>query len=276
MDWLPFALLAGAADIGYNLLTRVSLKGKEKALEYSWAFGVVRTVIFLVWVIFDFNLLLSPGNILLLLAIGSLNILTIYLLMQMHSINELSVSTVIGTLRMIWVPIIAFLLLGEILKPSEYLGILTLFSGVIFVASPSKLVKDKAARTALLFSLSVALVSVLIKSAVNNNSVATIVLFMSFPIALIYPLIAKNKLRLIKSIRHDFVKKAGITLFSVVALYSYTKALSLGEVGKVNAIFQAMAILTVFSGIVFLKERRKITYKIVGIILAVVGSIIII
>jgi len=219
---------------------------------------------------------MSSSNILSLFLLGFVNTINIYLLMKMHSLNELSVSSVIVTLRIVLVPIFAFLFVGEKLNFMEYAGIVTIFMGVSIVTSPSKLIRDGATRVALFFAITTAVATTLLKRLIGDNSVPILALFMSFPLVFVIPLISKNKKRLIMSIKTDFVKKAGIALVSAATLSLLAFALRFGAVGKVNAIFQSMTILTVISGIVILKERERMLYKIVGIVIAVTGTLLLV
>jgi drug/metabolite transporter (DMT)-like permease len=219
---------------------------------------------------------MSSSNILALFLLGFVNTINIYLLMKMHSLNELSVSSVIVTLRIVLVPIFAFLFVGERLNFMEYVGIATVFMGVSIVTSPRKLIRDGATRVALLFATTTAVTTTLLKGLVADNSVPILALFMSFPLVFVIPLISKNKKRLVMSIKTDFVKKAGIALVSAATVSLLAFALRFGAVGKVNAIFQSMAILTVISGIVILKERERMLYKIVGIVIAATGTLLLV
>lgn len=275
-NWLYLILAAGVVNVFYDLITRYSLKDKTTELEYAWAFGLVRTVFFSILLFFDYKFSPSLRNTLLLLLIGTLNTANIYLLMKMHSANELSISTTIIKLQTVFIPILSFIFLSEKLLMKEYIGILILFLGVTIVMSPKKIIYDKAARIALFFSIGASITTVLMKGVSSEASTPMIGLFMSFPILFIIPLFTKRKIEFIKKVKDEFGKKSAIAILGATTLYLFISALSFGEVAKISAIFQGTAVLSVVSGILLLKERERMLAKVAGILIATAGALILI
>src|SRR3990167_6577495 len=140
--WFLNSSIAGGLSAVFNYFNRYVLKENEDSTAYAWYFELIR---FSFFALVGYSSLLTPYSIkiiFLLFVSGMLEILGVYIYMKMHTFSELSVSTIISRTRLIWVPVFAFIILGERLGTREYLGILTLFIGVITVASPRKLAMD--------------------------------------------------------------------------------------------------------------------------------------
>jgi len=275
--WLFLAVLSGFFDVGYNTLSRFALKDGEKSVHYAWIFSVFRSILFLIPALFFSQFVPTSKGIMILILLGAANFLNISLFMKMHSLNHLSASSIISRLRMVWVPLISFAILGERLLAKEYLGIAVLFLAVFLIISPKRLIRDKAVTTALFFSLTAAVVTILLKVAAEVTTTPMIIFAMSFPTALLLPFLKNKREEIFKDWRKDFGQKILITGLSILLLYTFIWALELGgTVSKVNAIFQSTAALSVFSGMIFLKEREDLWHRVAGAGLIVAGALLLI
>jgi len=270
--WLIFVLLGGFANIGYSFISRKSLKDSDDALLYSCWFSILRTIPLIPILFIDYQFLPSFKNIFFLILLGLINTVNIFLFMRMHSRTELSISTIVLRLRTIWVPLLAFVFLGERLIANEYLGIVFLFMAAILIASPKRLIFDKSVNTVFIFSINTSIVTIILKQLAPNNSPTVTALAMSLIPALILPFVVNgNGKNIFHNWRSKLRSRLGIALFSLISLYSFIFALKFGEVSKVNALFQSMSMLTVIIGIVVLKERKLLAKKLIGTALAVIG-----
>ncbi len=276
--WLIFATLAGTADVAYNYLSRTSLRNGGDASSYAWWFSFLRLIFFSFLILFTGNpLKFSTYQFGLLATLGLINFFNLSLFMKMHTLTELSLSQIILRLRMVWVPLLAFFLIGEKLQPLEYLGIVLLFFAAAVVASPKKIIKDPALLTTFIFSLTTSIVTLLIQRASLFTQTPTIIFAMSAPTVLLTPLVIKGaKTRLFRKWNKELPQKFFIAALSVVLLYALVWAFRLGPVGKVNAIFQGVSILSVLAGITFLKEKENLVKKIIGSALAFGGILLLI
>lgn len=275
--WLQLAFLAGLADIGYNFVTRKVLRHENDPVEFAWSLPAIRSVIF-IFALKDFKIYLTTSEYLILASLGLVTFANIFLFMKMHSLTQLSLSTIIVRLRMVWVPLIALILIGKSLSVTNYIGILVMFSAVLLVSSPRKIIEDKAIKSALIFSINTSLLVVLQKLASSFATIPMIILTMSIPPAILLPFFVKNpKRRLFTALRKNFDKKLTITLFSLLTIYLLVSSLGVGgDPGKVTAISQGTSILAVIFGISLLKEKEQVLQKIIGSILAVIGVLLLI
>lgn len=208
----------------------------------------------------------------LLLAVGITEFISVYLYMKMHQYSQLSISTILSRTRLIWIPIIAYLFIGENLKPSEYFGILLLFAGVSVTVAPHKFFIDKGAIYANLAAFVIAINVILLKLVTPYASPSVILFSYSLPSVILFPLLMKNpKKRLLASSKKKLLPKIVATLASMGASYFLILALKTGDVSKVNAIYQGMMVTGVLAGIILLKEKEDIAKKIVGTAVTLAG-----
>lgn len=273
-NWFFYVFLAGVSSVIFNYLNRYILKDNDDATSYGWWFEVFRTLIFLPFVVFsakpDFNL----QNILLFAFIGISEIFSVYFYMKMHAKSELSFSMIVSQLRLVWIAILAFFILGERLASVEYLGILFVVLGQVVVALPKKLIFDKGLKYALLSSIFTATNSILAKSAAPAFSTSLYIVAMGLPTILFFPLVmneGKKRLHAFKGVAFRQILFA--VTFNALAMVFLLAALKLGPVSTVIAIFQSMMVLSIAAGIILLKERDNLANKIIGSFIVFTGTL---
>lgn len=271
-NWLIFAALAGLGSNAANFVNRYVLRNGHDPTAYAWWFEVVRTIIFTFWALFNFQLIFSYRNLSILLLLGIVEFLSVYVFMKMHAFTELSISSVIVRLRLIWVPLLALAFLGESLSYIEYVGIITIFTGsTITIVSP-KIHKDKGIMFAFIASFTAALLAIFMKMAIEFTNTPVIMIFQALPTILIFPLIMKNpRKRIYQTFKKNIDKNIMSTIFNVFAMTLLVLALRSGFTSKVIAVYQSMLIVTVLAGIIFLKENKRIKRKIIASIVTALG-----
>lgn len=270
--WIILAIVGGIGSNIFNFLTRYALKDGDDAVAFAWFFELIRGVIFAVAVFADppQTLTLSDGT--LLLIVGIIEIVCIYLYMKMHSHAHLSISAIIIRMRLIWIPIIAFLLLHEMLRAHEYIGILILLSGLLIAGAPHKIKNDKGVRYAYLFSFFAALLAVTMKMASETVSPSMIIFSMSLPSIIVLPFLLKKPGKKIRALANErLAAKIGVALINAGSFYLYTVALRQGSVSIVQAVYQSMMIFSVIAGIIFFREKEDIPRKLIGTAVTVAG-----
>lgn len=272
--WVILAVLAGVAGNIFSFVSRLSLKDNGDATAWAWTFEATRLIIFIFLVFFDSRIQLNLNNLLILLAVGLTEVVSVYLYMKMHQFTHLSVSTLIYRTRLVWIPLITFIFFGEKLAFIEYVGILAIFLGLSIVVAPHKLFVDKGAVYANLTAFATAINTIFQKLATPFASASIIMLSMSLPSAILFPLLIKNpKKRLITENKDRLGIKFLAILANVFSAILFLTALKIGDVSKVNAIYQSMMILGVLAGIIFLKERQDIFKKLLGSVVTIIGVI---
>lgn len=273
-NWIILAVLAGLASNGFNITNRLALKEKGDSTAYAWWFEVVRTLFFLIVLVRIPLPVLNFESYLKLTLVSLSELFSVYVFMRMHALTDLSISSVISRLRVVWSPLIAWLLIGERLSVFEYIGISAIFLGIAVVSSPKEIKADKGIKIALLFSFSSALLSTVLKSVSGVGSSELIVASQGIIPLFVLPLLMKNSFgRIIQSGLKRFPQILTAGAFNIISSYLLVQALKLTDASKVVGIYQAMTILSVVYGIVVLNEREKIMRKIIGTIIVIIGII---
>lgn len=272
-NWLILAVSAGLFSSIFNYGFRYVLKDDGDSSSFSWWFEFLRVVVILFILPFGFYVELNILTIMLLILIGLTEFISIYFYSKMHKESQLSISTIILRLRVVWIPIIAFLVMGEKLSLINYLGILIVFLGLSFISSPKKIVYDKGILLSFVCSVITAILSVMTKFLSPQVSPSIIVFAMSLPSVFLFPLFVKNWKQRAKDLYH----KSRLTILmiataSVVTMYLQINALLIGTVTQVMGVFQAMSFVAVLAGIFVMGEKDNLRHKIMGSIIVIIGA----
>lgn len=272
VDWFVVSLLAGMANLLYEFTSRKFLRAGDP-LNYTWWFSLIRSGVTLVALLVVPTGKLTHTDLLWLIVLGLGNFANLFLFMKMHAVTELSISTILTRLRLVWVPLIAFLLVGEHLDKHGMTGIALLLIASLLVIAPKHTRISSGAGFALTFSITTALLTVLIKRVSLFASPILTLFAMSAPTTLLVPLIHKNSLDgLLTNWRAEFFKRGFLALLSMTLIYLMIVALNLGgSVSKVNAVILTTSVFAAPAGILFLKENKDVVHKLLGAALALLG-----
>jgi drug/metabolite transporter (DMT)-like permease len=272
--WVLLAVLAGVGSNLFNFLNRYLLKDKDDPTVYAWYYELLRFVIFSLFWIWDSHLIINPRSLTIFFFLGVTEFFAVYWYMKMHSVSQLSISAILSRTRMIWVPILGFLIIHETLKTTDYFAIFIIFLGTSIVMAPKKLFVDKGALYANISAFMIALNVIFTTMALPYASNSAINAIMSLPVVILFPLLMKNSTRRIKTLRYNNLplKSAAIGV-SIIFLFLFTAALRIEDASKVNAVYQGMLILSVLAGIIFLKERENIARKLIGASITIIGVV---
>lgn len=274
--WVILAILGGIGSNVYNFITRYVLKDGDDVMAFAWLFEVIRFLIFGAIILFEQLPPITLKTIALFVLVGAVELVSIYVWMKMHSYAQLSISSILIRLRLVLIPIFAFFFLREILHAGEYVGILILFVGIMIAGAPHKLTYDKGVRYAYVFSVVGALLAVVMKAASGVLSPAMIMFALSVPSTALLPLMVKNhKPKFAALLNKNFSHKVIMSLVNAGSFYLYTFALALGAVSVVQSIYHSMMIVSVFAGIILLKEREDIARKIFGTAITILGILVV-
>lgn len=273
-SWVILAAIAGLASNASNFLSRIILKDGDDGTAFAWYSDLLRCLGFAVIAIFDWHIVVTAKSIILLITIGLVECIGIYYWMQMHSLSHLSLSSLLTRTRLIWIPIIAFILIGERLRIIDYAGIIILFFGISIAVSPHKLIKDAGIKAATLSAFFVSIEIVLTKMLLPYASIGIIQAVSFFPAIFVIPFFMNNPKARIKALAHNnmWLKTATVGVF-LISNYVYTVALKVGDASRVTAIYQGMMIFAVLAGIIILHERQDVWKKIAGSVIIVLGAI---
>jgi drug/metabolite transporter (DMT)-like permease len=256
MNWVFLAGGAGFASSVYNFFNRYALRDRGDATAYAWWFELIRLIFFGLMLPLDTHLKWGLRSLLTLFALGLVEFFSVYLFMKIHALTQLSLSTILTRLRVVWTPLLAFLLMREKLTSIEYLGIGVVFIGLAITLSSRDIKTDK--QSALLASTPVVMMA------------------MALPSIFLLPLGMRNSLPRIKSaVRKTLVKNMIASGFNFLAMYLLLEAYRLSPVGKVTSVYQGMLIVPVLGGIIFLKERQDVMRRFWGALVTIAGILLV-
>jgi len=270
-NWVNLAILGGLSSNIFHFVTRKAVKDQDST-AFMWWFKVFKVGIFFSLLWFDHWIIFSLSNLLILLGFGLVEIVALYLFGKMHRLTDLSISSIVSRLRLVWLPMFAFVFLRERLSSEEYLGIGLIFLGAIVTAITKNMKIGKEIQITFVFSLVAAGLSVFMKKAAEIASTPVVMMFMDIPSLIFLPVLMKSpKIRIVASYREKIKDILIFTAASSVAMYLLTEALRLGPASKVVSLYQSMMIISVLLGIVVLKEKKGIVNKLVGTGLTIGG-----
>lgn len=272
MNWIFYAVTAGIATNVFHVISRKTLRGSGDSTAYAWWFEFIRILLFIPFLWIDFHLIYSSSALISLLLLGITEVISIYLLMRVHQLTEVSLSSIVSVLRLVWTPLLAFFLIAERLTTFEYLGIAVITLGIFVVASPRRIKTDKSLWILIVFSGVSAIIGVLMKQASFFASPPIVMIAMAIPSVVILPLFMKNQSARIITFGKDFlVTNVFVGLLNVVSTYLFLLAIQTGTTSVVISVYQGMILTSVFTGIVFLQERKDVGKKLAGLAITLCG-----
>ena len=270
--WIVVAIFAGLASNLGSFFFRHILKDGDDSTAYAWLFEAMRLVIFLLISIFNFRLIFSFSSLLTLVGLGIIELVSVFFMMKMHAYSHLSISTIILRTRLIWIPLIAFILFRESLTLYEYIGIIVLFLGLSIATASKNMSADRGMIYAYITAFTTALVNIYLKLAAPFASTSVIMVFMSLPSVIFFPMVMKSsQFRLKQMCTKNFKTKLLSGFINACSLYLLAAAVAIGPVSKVSAIYQGMMVVSIFAGIIFLHETQNVGKKIIGSIITTIG-----
>lgn len=276
-NWLFLIVLGGVSAAVFNSLLRAALRNGRDPTAYAWWYELIRLAFFGVLIPFFPYFDFTWSHLGLLGLLGLVEFGSVYVYMKMHGATELSLSTIIMQLRNVYVPIFAFFVFGEVLSPTEWLGIVLVVVGAIIVARPRSLSVDKSITFALIASLMTALSAIMVKVTSNFASLPILLFAYSLPSVLLLPLIMKNALpRLRAASRYVVSSNLPASAFNLIAMYGLVNALHLGPAGTTTGIFQGVSMLAVASGVLFLGEREHKMGKLLAAVVTTAGILLLV
>jgi drug/metabolite transporter (DMT)-like permease len=272
MNWFLLALLAGTASNIFNIFNRSSLKERGDSTLYSWFFELVRFFIFFAYFLTSPAFPTHLSTYMWLAALGCNEAFSVYFFMKSHRHTKLSVSTFIIKLQLIWTPLLASLFIGERLSMRDYTGIAVVLLGIGVGIYNPKMKPDKGTIITLISSFFIALNAVFTKGAADGASTPFLMMCMSLPAALFFPFLMKQfRHRAIHMSRQFILNSISGIVFNIIAMTLAVSAIRLGSTSKVTAVYQAMMIIAIIYGVIFLKERENIPQKLAGSAITVLG-----
>lgn len=271
-NWLLLVVISGLSSNFFNTILRRTLRDGRDSTAFGWWFELLRLIFFTLFLFWDYSLVVSPSNLFWLLVLGLCEVVAVYSYMRMHSLTELSVSSIITRMRSIWVTVLAFVMLGERLSPEQYIGVITVILGTLVVQSSYKFRFDKAMKIAIIFTFASAFSTIIMKHATTYASVSVINVAFSLPAVLLLPIMMKHPLSRLKATLPVTLKSnLAASLFNNITMFALVFALKLTNASQVTGVFQGVTMLAVVIGIFVLDEHDHKIRKLIAAAITTVG-----
>lgn len=271
---LGFASIADG--ISQFLNKKLSLTNQSPS-TITATISLVSTVYSIPLLLYNFQIDYSPWTWLIIGCSVAAYGLSLYFGYLAYQTIDASIVVILHKLNIVFSAILGIILISETYTINRYIGLaLVFFSSLIIIYDKSTLKITKGIVFAVLMAFTSALAGVLDKRILSNFSPFTYVFINNF---LIWILFSIKKAPFKETIRLITTHPLLVTVTSLLSVGSWTLflyVLSSHQVSQVMPIFKSMAlIIPVILGITILHENDKLSQKILGTLLGVIGIILI-
>jgi drug/metabolite transporter (DMT)-like permease len=277
MTWFSWALLSGFFYTILGLLSRYVLKNNQDSWSFSFFFSLLGAVVCLPVAIFNWQSTQEWLPWIMMFLISGLIVLHNYLNFQSTRFLPASMNGTLTKFRLIWTLALGIFILHEGFSWPKILGTaLTILAGVIVVFHYQKLKTMTGVWLAISATLVYAIVAVSFKYFFHYFNVPTMTFFIFLIPALFNYLIIPQAWKRVT----DFARVNGqiiliIGLMGGLANLTTNAALAGGEISRVGVVTESFLVATLAGEHFFLKEKEHLLVKIIAVILALTGVILI-
>jgi drug/metabolite transporter (DMT)-like permease len=276
--WFILAALAGSLYTVQMLLQRSLLRGQKDAWAFSFFYSFVGTVITFPLMLSNPQVPSTLGPWLLALLIGALIVCHNLLIFKASHFLEASLVGALAKLRLVWIFVLGILFLGAVFSWSQLFGTLLVILAGLVIIHKFKRPKSMAGIVLVLLSTAfAALIIILTKYLLDSFNTVSLTFFATFlPAAVLnFILMPKASSRIKGLFKNDWrvvLLTCSVGTFANLAL---NQALSLQDASSVVIISEVFLVLVLAGEHLFLKEKEQLWVKLLSIVLAVAGAILI-
>lgn len=275
---LIYALLSGTFYTISALIQRYLLKDKTSdSWAYSFWFSTIGVIVTFPFLLLDIQLEFDPIIWLVMLGVGMLVMIHNYLNIGSLEYISPALQGALNKTRLFWIFLLGIIFLSDEFHYTKLIGVmLTLLSGFII----SKSFKAKLEKRGILMALlATVFYSIVITSysILDNAFNAAGITFFIFLIPVFLNLIfMPNSINRVKLILKENTKELIIAnVFGALGFLTLNQALISGDNTEVIVITESFLIITLGLEHIILKDQKKLPNKIIAVILALAGAVII-
>lgn len=276
--WLLFSVLAGALFTAESLLQRFHLRKQKDAWTFALFYCLIGTMVTFPFMLADPKIPTHPTPWILAALVGLLIVGNNLLFFKATGLIEVSLINSLLKLRLVWVFLFGILFLHDPFSWEKLLGtVLTIGAGWLIIHSFKRPDSTKGIYLILTMTVVNAAIVILFKYLLSSYNAVSLTFFADFLPATIFTiLLAPKAIARIKTIFKDDWRIIFLACtFGALSNLALNAALSLHDVTSVLIINEVFLILVLVGEHVFLKEKEQLWIKVVTVILAVVGAILI-
>ena len=283
LAWFPLVVIYILNNAVSKILQKYALKGEEvDPTAFSAFFLFTVGVMTLPFLLVEKVVISSEPKIWLVVLLSGL-FYTVCMIMFYYALKNIEVSQVetIATTRAIWIMLLGIIFFQENLTLSKFLGVFCIFLGlaVIYWNRGKFTGFSKPHLYTLLYAVIISGAYALDKYCLDFFSVAFYqVVIYCLPAVLTVIFIPGT----LAKIRLFLRPQKSTTIFFICCFFQMISTLALyrayqvgGELSVVGPLTQTSTVLTIFMGILFLRERWNLKRKIIGALLTILGIILI-
>lgn len=277
--WFWLSAIAGIASASEKILNRIALKDRGNVLAYSFLY---MSLISLLSLPFSLPFKISPdyyfvGLLLLQSIFWSLG--TIFSFLSQTK-TDVSLSMIISRARMLWMIPLGALFLNEKLSYYSIIGVAIIFAGLIVLFYKTQYHKHQGVHLMFFGSIFVALGSivnaVLVRTFLSPTQTTFITMLSQSLVFLLVLIYRKNVLHRLKEVlARSWYIILTASVIETFAFFGLNYSFRLGSASLSTAVYLGMTIITVWIGIIFLKEKQNMWRKIISSAIVFLGIIIV-
>ncbi len=276
--WFLFAALAGTLYTGEALLQRFLMREQKDAWALSFFYSLVGTLVALPFMLSAPHVPSKIGPWLLALAVGALIVCHNFLIFRASNFLEASLMGALGKLRLVWIFVLSIALLGATFYWSQLLGtVLAILAGLVIVHRFRRPKSSKGIVFVLISTVFAALIIILSKHLLDSFNAVSLTFFATFLPATVlnFVLMPKASSRISTLFKNDGRTVLLICILGAFANLALNQALSLHDASSVVIISEVFLVLVLAGEHIVLKEKEQLWVKVLSIVLAVMGAILI-
>jgi len=275
--WLIFALLSGFFYTVQGLITRHVLKGNKDAWAFSFYFSAIGALISSPFFLTNIKIAYTYPYWLMMVLVGLLIVAQNLLSFKSANYLPASISGAMTKFRLVWVFILGVIILREAFTWQKLVGTLfAVLAGIIILNKVNKLGSIKGLSLVFSSTIFYAIVIILYKYLFQTFNSQSLTFFIFLFPAIINLSIMPNSIKRIVNLG----KISGLPVFIACALGGFANltmnySLSIGEASRVLVIIESFLVITLVGEHLVLKEKKHLLIKLLAVILAVIGAILI-
>ncbi len=277
MNWFIYALLSALFYTIAGILTRKLLKGNKDAWAYSFWFSFIGAIIVSPFLLSEKNFTNNPTAWTMIILMISFVVLHNYLKNKAVNFISPSIQGAVGRLRMVWIFFLDVLVLGESFSAIKLIGLFFAVSAGLLLYQNLK--NTKSARGIYLELAATIIYAFIITSYsyfFKHFSVMQLTfLVLAFGAIINVIMMPDWKNRSKKIFTKDYKLIISSSVFAAFGYLFLNNALNTGEQSTIIVTTESFLVITFFAEYLYLKEKDLALKKIIAVILAIIGAILV-
>ncbi|MGV8162258.1 MAG: EamA family transporter [Candidatus Nanoarchaeia archaeon] len=274
--WFIFALIAGIFFAVTSLLTRAYAKKRKDAWIMSFYFSFLCALILLPFFIYEFkfvNTWVFWGGLLLM---GGILVVNNLVWFKASQTIDASTQSTISKLRLLWIALAGFFIFNDVLNIKIIIGMgLILLASVLVLDFKQWKISRSGVILIIISTFTITIYAILLKKLIGSAGALTLTFLVCFIPAMMNAMVIPNFFTRAKKAFSSIKLILAMSVAGVVANLALIKALSYNSLSGVYFIMDASLIVVLVGEHFFMNEKSRLGWKIVAVILAIAGAILI-